>query len=92
MTTVANQDLNEIDGPAYYLAFGERFPYDRDTEGEAAPTADWAHRAARGVLAELGCRGGISDALDGIDHDIRCEIVQALAGVIREAKPSSEEA
>lgn len=73
------------------LARGADFPYDG---GEAfwhrsespPPAIDWAHRAARGVLADLTDRRGIKHELDDIDYDVREELTQSLAAIIREAE------
>lgn len=59
-----------------------RHPFD-----DREPT-DSAHRAALGVLGELTSRSGIGDALEQLDDDLRVEIVDAVAEVIREAIPS----
>lgn len=70
---------------------GAEYPYDGgadfwDNRHTAPPPAtDWAHAAARGVLADLQSRGGIGAALDDpqIDHQLRAQITQALADIIR---------
>lgn len=69
------------------LKSGEEFPYDGD---EAGPSKDWAQYAARGVLADLTDRRGIRHAFDEIDEDIRVEIVESLADIIRTAAPKPE--
>lgn len=61
------------------LNFGQEFPY----HGRSAE--DTAERAALGVLADLCDRKGIKHQLDDIDDDIRDEIVESLAAIIRTA-------
>lgn len=76
------------------LESGDRFPFDAtdawwDSDGENPPApADWAHRAARGVLADLNDRRGIKQGFVGLEQGIRAEIVRALADIIRLAKES----
>lgn len=70
------------------LIHGDKYPY--DTNGEAGvPPKDWAHRAARGVLANLSDRSGVGSALSDIDLDIKVEIVETLAEIIRDAHRES---
>lgn len=76
------------------LELGNRYPYDasdrwwRRSNSPRPPRAkDWAHKAARGILADLRDRRGIKHALENIDEDIRKEIVEAIAAVIRESAP-----
>lgn len=86
-----------MSNPKHTLEHGNRFPYERkdDEYGDTAqPPKDWAHSAARGVLADLTDRRGIKYGFDDIDLSTRVEIVESLAGIIREAKgqpaPSSD--
>lgn len=64
---------------------GAWFPYDAtdawlERDGENPPPAnDWAHRAARGCIAELADRRGISRALEEVDEGVRIQIIGALA-------------
>lgn len=75
------------------LKHGNDFPLDAPDawwEGDATnppPPKDWAHAAARGVIADLQDRRGIKHELErgNLDEDIRAEIVDALAAIIREA-------
>ncbi|MBC9968848.1 hypothetical protein [Ralstonia insidiosa] len=74
------------------LERGAKFPYDapdswwRD-DGESPPAAtDWAHAAARGILADLKGRSGVDDALQNVDEETRMEIVQSIADIIRTAQ------
>lgn len=62
------------------LKHGEDFPYD----GEGA-AKDWAHAAARGVLADLLDRRGIKWEFEKVDADVRVDIVMAIAAIIRAA-------
>jgi hypothetical protein len=65
--------------PEKRLAFGIAHPYD---EREAT---DAAHRAAQGVLSELTGRSGVGDELEQLDEDLRIEITDAVADIIRAA-------
>lgn len=57
-------------------------------EKEAPPPAlDWAHAAARGILYDFLDRRGIKHGFSGIDEDVRTEIVQSMAAIIRAAAP-----
>lgn len=74
------------------LKHGAKFPYDAtdawwQQTGEPVPPAaiDWAHAAARGVLADLMDRGGIKHGFNGIDENVRAEMVDSLAAIIRAA-------
>lgn len=58
-------------------------PFDTDGDDVATPAVDWAHAAARGVLAELTGRRGIEHALESVDDDIKFEIVESLSEIIR---------
>lgn len=69
------------------LDFGRKYPYDEPDEnmGKPPPAKDWAHAAARGIVADLMDRHTIKHGFDGVDEDIRVEIVETLADIIREA-------
>ena len=73
------------------IELGTQHPYDaRDDEelnDNEPPTAapDWALAATHGILWDLRGRGGIGNALDEVDADIRAEITQTLADIIRTA-------
>jgi hypothetical protein len=73
----------------WLLEKGAKYPYDAgedfwEDKIPIAPLAiDWAHAAARGVLADLLDRSGVKEELDGIDHNVRAELTQSLADVIR---------
>lgn len=82
-----------MDITRHRLKHGAEFPYDagsdfwEDRVPSPKPADDWAHAAARGVLADLLDRRGIKWALDdeNIDYATRAEIVQSLAAIIRQA-------
>jgi hypothetical protein len=71
---------------------GAEFPYDggeafwSNSDTPAPPATDWAHAAARGVLADLRSRRGIRDELEDVDYSVREELTAALADIIREAE------
>lgn len=73
------------------MSLGAEYPYDVsdawwDIDDEVPPPPDdWAHSAARGVLADLQSRGAIKQVLEGIDENIRKEIVASVAEIIRVA-------
>ncbi len=82
-----------MDNPLFWLEHGDRFPYDApdewgDSEEPAPPPTDWAHRAARAIIAELGDRRGVGDELGDLDEEIRTEIIQSLTSIIRLASPA----
>lgn len=76
------------------LEHSAKHPYDagadfwEDRTTTPPPATDWAHAAARGVMADLLDRGGIKVALNDeeIDHETRAEIVQSMAAIIRLAR------
>ena len=68
------------------LAHGSKYPYDGGSE--AAPAIDWAHVAARGVMADLLDRRGVKWELEKVDLDVRADIVTAVAAIVRAALAS----
>ncbi len=62
------------------LKMGSEYPFD----GER-PQVDWAHLAARAIARDLGDRAGIKHEMGKVDDDVRCEIVDAHAALIRAA-------
>lgn len=69
------------------LDFGRKYPYDEPDNHHGKPprAKDWAHAAARGIIADLRDRTKIKFGFDEIAEDIRVEIVESLAAIIREA-------
>ena len=65
----------------FYYKLGQRFPYDA-----GRPVEDWAHAAARGVIADLTDRRGIKNGFSGVDDGTRSELVDRMAEIIRIAK------
>lgn len=65
---------------------GNLYPYD----GDKKQKPDWAHKAARGVIADLCDRRGIKWGFNDVDEDVRVEIVESLAEIIRVAKHHPE--
>jgi hypothetical protein len=80
-----------VDIAQHTLTRGEKFPYDANDAWWAGrgdsppPSTDWAHAAARGVIADLKDRRGIKHGFNDIDEGVRAEIVDALANIIRAA-------
>ena len=78
-----------MDITKHRLDHGAEFPYDADDkwwngDGTNPPQAkDWAHAAARGILADLNDRRDIKRGFERIDEDVRAEIVESLAEIIR---------
>lgn len=78
--------------PEKSLRHGNRFPYDASDEwwesdayNPPPEPTDWAHRAARGVLADLTDRRAIKNGFVEIDEDVRKEMVENMAEIIRQA-------
>ena len=82
--------------PELTLKHGNKYPYDAPDSwwhgsGENPPEAtDWAHSAARGILADLNDRRGIKRGFEDLDEDIRQEIVASLASIIRAARKAAQ--
>ena len=77
------------------LTHADNYPYDAPDEWWASegktialppPAIDWAHRAARGIIADLKGRHTIKHGLENIDEETRAEIVRSLAEIIRLAE------
>jgi hypothetical protein len=71
------------------LQQGERYPYDAtdewmDTNHEdtAPPAEDWAHAAARGILADLTDRRDVKRGFENVDEEVRRELVASLRRII----------
>lgn len=70
------------------LEIGNKYPYDATDEwwcsdDKAKPPQDWAHFAARGIISNLKDRRKIGRGFDDIDEDVRQEIVETIADIIR---------
>jgi len=74
------------------LKHGLQYPYDApdawwEGDGNNPPAPDdWAHAAVRGILADLNDRRGIKHGFANINEEIRIEIAQSLARIVRVAK------
>lgn len=66
-----------------YFKAGQEHPYDANDNGRARKPKDWAVKAARGVLDNLCDRRDIKRGFEQVDHDVRKEIVDSLAEIIR---------
>jgi hypothetical protein len=89
---MSNPDTNQTTEAEIRIKHGAEFPYDAgeewwDGDGETLPppATDWAHAAARGILADLNDRRGIKHALHDVDHDVRQKLTADLAEIIRAA-------
>lgn len=71
-----------FDAPDAWPGPGEDYDYD---SFDPFPAPDWAHAAARGIVADLRDRRGVKDGFDGIIEEVRCELVASLANIIRRA-------
>ena len=77
--------------PKQLIKHGNEFPFDEtdawwDEDGEKpAKPKDWAHAAARGIIASLQDRVGIKHELEhsNIDEETRKEIIAEIAAIIR---------
>lgn len=63
------------------LARGVEYPY------HGQKPKDWAEAAAVGIMWDLNDRGGIKHELENIDEEIRVEIIEHMAKIIRAAAP-----
>ena len=85
-----------MDIAKHSLEKGAKYPFDG---GEAfwkgligPPEAkDWAHTAARGVLADLADRRGIKWELWKIGYEVRAELTESLAEIIRQANNNTQQ-
>ncbi|EOZ8645452.1 hypothetical protein ACQWTT_001203 [Acinetobacter baumannii] len=80
-----SEDQLKIEGYTKSIEFGKEYPYDCNESGEMPTPLTPERIAAYGILADLLGRGGIKHELDNIDLDIREEIVETMAGIIKEA-------
>ena len=81
----------------FSLKQGANYPYDasdswwRSSTHRKPPKAtDWAHAAARGVLADLTDRRGIKQEFGNVGEEVRKEMIESLAEIIREAHKQSQ--
>ena len=80
------------------IARGSKYPYDATDQWKAEeametppPTADDdAHRAARGIIADLTDRAVIKYGFNGVDETVRIQIVSDIADIIREVFPGKQ--
>lgn len=81
---MSNQELSSIAKKC--LEKGNICPFDvNESDDQLNPPIDWAHAAARGIFYDLGDRAGISNEMDDIDNDVRIEMVEMAAEIIRQA-------
>jgi hypothetical protein len=78
--------------PKQHIKHGNDYPFDAPEkwwleESQSTPPPkpkDWAHAAARGIIASLQDRKGIKHELTTeIDDETRVEIVAEIAAIIR---------
>lgn len=88
-------DSDEIKSQALQsLEHGGEFPYDapdewwNDVEDGNDPSlpVDFAHAAARGIIADLKDRRGIKRGFDGVSEEVRVTVVAQMAEIIRQAQ------
>ena len=92
-----NSYINNSIGPStakarHSLEMGAQFPYDapdawRDSDDPPPSAPNWQMAAARGIIANLTDRRGIKQGFEGVDEDVRREIVAAIALIIDVALP-----
>lgn len=73
------------------LAAAALNPYDHEGKAETAPAADWAHAAARGIMNDLCGRKGVGNELEECEYELRKDIVERVADIIRAATPGAED-
>jgi hypothetical protein len=81
----------------YCLQHSERYPYDAtdewrantNYEDDAPPAEDWAHAAARGVVADLTDRRDVKNGFANVDEDVRRDIVDSIRRIILLARTST---
>lgn len=91
-------DEQKIERARQSIKLGAEYPYDapdawwESYEGTEPPkSTDAAHLAAREVVADLKDRRGIKNGFNNVDEDIRVEIVNRLAEIIRQAMSSGSQ-
>lgn len=80
-----SKDQSKINQYKRSIQSGKESPYDRNEDNETHKPLTPERIAAYGVLNDLMDRRGIKWALEEIDFEIREEIVENLAGIIKEA-------
>jgi hypothetical protein len=85
--------MTKIEAAKRELVSGDKYPYDApddwyvdDDSHKKYPPVDWAHRAARAVINDLSDRRGIKNEFEEVDEDVRKDIIEALAEIIRQSK------
>ncbi|CUS06403.1 conserved protein of unknown function (plasmid) [Candidatus Promineifilum breve] len=80
------------EGAKHDLLSASWYPYDASDEWRqswpsppAAPAGDWAVAAARGIIHNLLDRRAIKRGFEDVDEDVRLEIVETIAMIIRTA-------
>lgn len=82
---------------SFWLSHGNRYPYDANDHWwkvekqvgapQTMTTDDWAFRAARGIMGNFMDRNVIGEATrNNVDEDVRTEVIETMAGIIRAAK------
>lgn len=84
--------------PNTAIELAKLYPYDASDarlwgrpDAAPPPAGDKATLAARAVIADLKDRRGIKHGFDGVDEEVRSEIIQSLAAIIRAAMEGHDE-
>lgn len=67
----------------FHIKHGNKYAY--DLNGPTPPGTHWTVIAARGVLSNLKGRRGVGNELEEVDMDVREEIVESIAQIIKDA-------
>ncbi len=85
---------NDVD---WTIKHSNKYAYDRvgdearEEEGYSTPKGtDWSIIAARAVLGDMSDRGGVRHELDSIDYEVRDEMVETLANIIKKVSDNRE--
>lgn len=70
--------MTETEKAKHSIELGTKYPYDGNV-----PLKDWAHKAARGILADLSDRRGIKNELADVDMDVCIEMIESISEIIR---------
>lgn len=81
----SNLDKEKIEHYEKIIRHGLQFPYDGNDESEMPQPLTPERKAAYGVIEELLGRKGLDHALEDIDQEIRKELVEAVAGIVKVA-------